>query len=277
MGRERLLAEERARRKAQLKKQERERIAWEKKQEALKEAAAKAERERRERERRGRKAAEEERQRQKRARKTAAKYTACSEDYYKMLGVRHTASTSDIKKAYKRLALKWHPDRNRMSATRTTEVFTRIKAAYEVLIDATERAAYDKYCWKRVQLAAHRAQQCKRERAAVGGRERGHRERRKTAADIAAERERKYQEWRRHEAALDRQREDQIRRGWAAAAERKRVEQETRKREAEAERVKVEQVRRERRQWLRTKAKTVIVPAVITALLTVTYVALGKK
>ncbi|GIQ80915.1 hypothetical protein KIPB_001795 [Kipferlia bialata] len=239
--RERLEAEERARVKAELEKQERERIAWEKKQEAIKDAAEQAERERREREKQD-VAAEEERERQRReeakVKERSTKYRACSEDYYQTLGVTHTVSTSAVKKAYKRLALKWHPDRNREDVGHATEVFKNIKAAYDVIVDAAERASYDKYCWNRIQQEALKAEQLKRERAAAAERERVERERRERLA--AAERERA--------AAVERERLERLRRELAAAAERERERMDRWKREraASAERHRVEQVRRER-------------------------------
>lgn len=65
-------------------------------------------------------------------------------DYYEVLGVERTADEKDIKKAYKRLAMKLHPDRNRGSND-TEEQFKEVKEAYEVLSDPQKRAAYDKF------------------------------------------------------------------------------------------------------------------------------------
>jgi len=65
-------------------------------------------------------------------------------DYYEVLGVERTADEKDIKKAYKRLAMKLHPDRNRVSND-TEEQFKEVKEAYEVLSDPQKRAAYDKF------------------------------------------------------------------------------------------------------------------------------------
>lgn len=63
-------------------------------------------------------------------------------DHYIMLGVSRAASQSDIRKAYRKLALKWHPDRN--AGDRSAESrFKEISAAYEVLSDASKRATYD--------------------------------------------------------------------------------------------------------------------------------------
>jgi len=65
-------------------------------------------------------------------------------DYYETLGVARNASDADIKKAYRRLAMKYHPDRN--PGDKTTEAkFKDAKEAYEVLSDSQKRAAYDQF------------------------------------------------------------------------------------------------------------------------------------
>ncbi|VAX76490.1 Chaperone protein DnaJ [Serratia symbiotica] len=64
-------------------------------------------------------------------------------DYYKILGVSKTADEREIKKAYKRLAMKYHPDRNQNEGAET--LFKESKEAYEVLVDSRKRAAYDQY------------------------------------------------------------------------------------------------------------------------------------
>jgi molecular chaperone DnaJ len=69
-------------------------------------------------------------------------------DFYKVLGVERGASEADIKKAYRRLAMKHHPDRNpdRTPEDKTSEdQFKEAKEAYEVLSDAGKRATYDQY------------------------------------------------------------------------------------------------------------------------------------
>ena len=66
------------------------------------------------------------------------------QDYYEILGVPKTAEEREIKKAYKRLAMKFHPDRNQGDKEAEAK-FKEIKEAYEVLTDAQKRAAYDQY------------------------------------------------------------------------------------------------------------------------------------
>ena len=65
-------------------------------------------------------------------------------DYYEVLGVSRNASEADIKKAYRRLAMKYHPDRNSGDTT-TEHKFKEAKEAYEVLTDARKRSAYDQF------------------------------------------------------------------------------------------------------------------------------------
>jgi molecular chaperone DnaJ len=67
-------------------------------------------------------------------------------DYYDVLGVPKNASEEDIKKAYRKLAMKFHPDRNQgEGAKQAEEKFKEGKEAYEMLSDAQKRAAYDQY------------------------------------------------------------------------------------------------------------------------------------
>ena len=65
-------------------------------------------------------------------------------DYYEVLGVNRDASDDDIKKSYRRLAMKHHPDRN-PDNPKAEELFKEAKEAYEVLSDGNKRAAYDQY------------------------------------------------------------------------------------------------------------------------------------
>jgi molecular chaperone DnaJ len=64
-------------------------------------------------------------------------------DYYVLLGVARTASEGEIKKAYRKLAMEYHPDRN--SAPEAEARFKEITEAYEVLREPEKRAAYDRY------------------------------------------------------------------------------------------------------------------------------------
>jgi len=67
-------------------------------------------------------------------------------DYYEVLGVSRNASEAELKKAYRRLAMKYHPDRNTGTEAVTAEKkFKESKEAYEVLSDAQKRTAYDQF------------------------------------------------------------------------------------------------------------------------------------
>ena len=67
-------------------------------------------------------------------------------DYYEVLGVPRNAGDDEIKKAYRKLAMKYHPDRNQGNAAKEAEAkFKEIKEAYEILSDGQKRAAYDQY------------------------------------------------------------------------------------------------------------------------------------
>jgi molecular chaperone DnaJ len=67
-------------------------------------------------------------------------------DYYEVLGVAKTASEDEIKKAYRKLAMKHHPDRNQGDGAKASEEkFKEAKEAYEMLSDAQKRAAYDQF------------------------------------------------------------------------------------------------------------------------------------
>ncbi|MFQ5610221.1 MAG: molecular chaperone DnaJ, partial [Woeseiaceae bacterium] len=65
-------------------------------------------------------------------------------DYYQVLGVSKTATADEIKKAYRRLAMKFHPDRN-TDDSGAEEKFKEAKEAYEVLRDDEKRSAYDQF------------------------------------------------------------------------------------------------------------------------------------
>src|SRR5664279_6061424 len=67
-------------------------------------------------------------------------------DYYEVLGLAKNASEEEIKKAYRKLAMKHHPDRNQGAASKKSEEqFKEAKEAYEMLSDPQKRSAYDQY------------------------------------------------------------------------------------------------------------------------------------
>jgi molecular chaperone DnaJ len=66
------------------------------------------------------------------------------EDYYQLLGVSRNASDDEIKKSFRRLAMKYHPDRNRDNPE-AEEQFKRVKEANDVLSDPKKRSAYDQF------------------------------------------------------------------------------------------------------------------------------------
>ena len=65
-------------------------------------------------------------------------------DYYKILGVKKEATDAEIKKAYRKLALKWHPDKNPNNREEAEEKFKKINEAYSVLSDKDKRRQYDR-------------------------------------------------------------------------------------------------------------------------------------
>ena len=67
-----------------------------------------------------------------------------SEDYYTILGIDKKASASEIKKAYRKLALKYHPDKTKGDKTMEKK-FTKISEAYAVLSDPKKKNQYDTY------------------------------------------------------------------------------------------------------------------------------------
>lgn len=67
------------------------------------------------------------------------------EEYYEILGVSRSANEAEIKKAYRKLALKWHPDKNLDNRETAERNFKRLAEAYEVLSDSRKRQIYDQY------------------------------------------------------------------------------------------------------------------------------------
>ncbi|XP_032454190.1 dnaJ homolog subfamily B member 6 isoform X2 [Nasonia vitripennis] len=70
-------------------------------------------------------------------------------DYYRILEVSRTATNGEIKKAYRKLALKWHPDKNPENLEEANIRFKEISEAYEVLIDDAKRRRYDQRAYQR--------------------------------------------------------------------------------------------------------------------------------
>lgn len=68
----------------------------------------------------------------------------CAEDYYNLLGLKKSCSTSDIKRAYRTLSKKYHPDKNPGNDT-AHQKFVQVSEAYEALSDGTSRKIYDQY------------------------------------------------------------------------------------------------------------------------------------
>lgn len=66
-----------------------------------------------------------------------------AKDYYKILGITKSAADDEIKKAYRKMALRYHPDKNKTIGAE--EKFKEVAEAYEVLSDKKKREIYDKY------------------------------------------------------------------------------------------------------------------------------------
>ena len=69
--------------------------------------------------------------------------TTSKRDYYQVLGVDRRASDEEIKKAFRKLAMEYHPDRNKDAAA--SERFKEINEAYQVLSDSKKRSSYDTF------------------------------------------------------------------------------------------------------------------------------------
>ncbi|NCN82724.1 MAG: DnaJ domain-containing protein [Candidatus Pacebacteria bacterium] len=66
-------------------------------------------------------------------------------DFYEILGLTKTASASEIKAAYRKMALKWHPDKNQSKKAEAEEKFKEINEAYQVLSDTQKKQKYDQF------------------------------------------------------------------------------------------------------------------------------------
>src|SRR5690625_6742595 len=71
-------------------------------------------------------------------------YCMSKRDYYEVLGIEKGADEKEIRRAYRRMAMRYHPDRN-PGDEEAEEKFKEAKEAYEVLSDAQKRAAYDQF------------------------------------------------------------------------------------------------------------------------------------
>lgn len=109
-------------------------------------------------------------------------------DYYKVLGITSGAVPGDIKQAYRQLALQYHPDRNRPTASK--EKFIEITEAYEVLSDHNERVKYDRLRREQKQ----RTQAAKAQKAQKAQRAKPQKERDRQAERRTREQERRWEE-----------------------------------------------------------------------------------
>lgn len=85
------------------------------------------------------------RSRSSRSKRSNHNQQSTEEDYYEVLGVPRGSSDADIKKAYRKLALKWHPDKNPENPEEASIQFKKISEAYDVLSDPKKKDVYDRY------------------------------------------------------------------------------------------------------------------------------------
>src|SRR5262245_21319952 len=78
-----------------------------------------------------------------------------TKDYYQILVIARAARPEDIKKAYRKLAIQYHPDKNHGN-TEAEEKFKEISEAYEILSDPQKRATYDRYGYEGIKGQFHR-------------------------------------------------------------------------------------------------------------------------
>jgi len=80
-------------------------------------------------------------------------------DYYKILGISKNASSVEIKKAYRKLAIKYHPDKNKENKEAAAEKFKEIAEAYDVLSDEDKKRNYDQFGTTGINNNPHMSQQ----------------------------------------------------------------------------------------------------------------------
>ncbi|XP_073054360.1 uncharacterized protein [Primulina eburnea] len=108
-------------------------------------------------------------------------------DYYNVLKVSRNATEEDLKKSYKRLAMKWHPDKNAVNTKEAEEKFKQISEAYDVLSDTQKRQIYDLYGEEGLKSGLHAPPTSKEKDFTGGGRGNGFKFSQRDPEDIFAE------------------------------------------------------------------------------------------